>query len=91
MTISIPDSWRRNSNQKHTMEMLEHALERTRGHPLDFMFEDHNSLDAGERDVMDRCFNLMNALLSAVEKSRVYSSSLSSSMSLSFSREDRIA
>ncbi|PBK84580.1 hypothetical protein ARMGADRAFT_605869 [Armillaria gallica] len=61
MTISISDSWRRNSNQKHTMEMLEHALERTRGHPLDFLFEDHNSLDPGERDVMDRCFNLMNA------------------------------
>ncbi|SJL12664.1 uncharacterized protein ARMOST_16095 [Armillaria ostoyae] len=61
MTISIPDSWRRNGNKKHTMEMLEHALERTRGHPLDFLFEDHNSLDGEECDVMDRCFNLMNA------------------------------
>ncbi len=60
MTISIPDRrWGRRWNPKFAVEMLELALERTRGHLLDFLFEHYNGSSKEADDIMDSCFNLM--------------------------------
>ncbi|KAK0443290.1 hypothetical protein EV421DRAFT_543283 [Armillaria borealis] len=60
MTISNPASRRgRGWNPKFAVEMLEHALERTRGHLLGFLFEHHNGSTTEVYDIMDTCFNLM--------------------------------
>ncbi len=61
MTISIPDHWRTSWNRKYTVEMLEHALERTHEHSLDFLFEYHEGRSEEEYEIMDRCFGLMKA------------------------------
>ncbi|KAK0227315.1 hypothetical protein EDD85DRAFT_940190 [Armillaria nabsnona] len=51
--------WGGRWNPKFAVEMLELALERTRGHPLDFLFEHYNGTSKEANDIMDSCFNLM--------------------------------
>ncbi|KAK0186901.1 hypothetical protein F5146DRAFT_1162700 [Armillaria mellea] len=59
MTISIPNRWSRSRAEGYFMEMLEYALERTRGHPLEFLFEHHEGGPTEDYEIMNSCFDLM--------------------------------
>ncbi|KAK0227313.1 hypothetical protein EDD85DRAFT_853304 [Armillaria nabsnona] len=60
LTISVPRDGRR-WNRKCAVNMLEQALEHTRGHPLDILLKYPDGLSDDEYRIMDLCINIMMA------------------------------